>query len=105
MQSLILNRSALGGFFLNLIFFSGSLFTLNLDDNREDPFKDINEFESVVYVKIGNSICSGVLLDHRTILTAAHCMIGGQHSVLSQALLLRRFAHSAKPILVVEGYL
>ena len=83
MQNLVFKSIGISYLIFNLIVFSGSLLSLNLDDNREDPFKDINDFESVVYVKIGNSICSGVLIDHRTVLTAAHCMIEGQKAVIS----------------------
>ena len=48
-------------------------FAINVDDLREDPFDIPSEFESIVYVKTGNVICTGTLINHRTILTAAHC--------------------------------
>ena len=48
-------------------------YAINVDDLRDDPFDIPSEFESIVYIKTGNVICTGTLINHRTILTAAHC--------------------------------
>ena len=60
--------------FLILIVFSIKSYSINLDDNRIDTFEGIEDFDSVVYIKIGDSVCTGALIDHRTIITAAHCL-------------------------------
>ena len=68
---------------LKIIFFliiSSRIFSINLDDNRSNPFEGINDYEGIVYVKIGNSVCSGALIDHRTFITAAHCLIEGEEA-------------------------
>ena len=54
--------------FVCLFSFSNQTYSINIDDNRIDPFKDIEDYEGVVYVKVGNSICTGALINHRTIL-------------------------------------
>ena len=48
-------------------------FAINVDDLRDNPFDIPSQFESIVYIKTGNVICTGTLINHRTILTAAHC--------------------------------
>ena len=61
--------------FVVCIFLIGTnkAYAINVDDLRDDPFDIPSEFESIVYIKTGNVICTGTLINHRTILTAAHC--------------------------------
>ncbi len=61
--------------FVIYLFFIGTnkTYAINVDDLRDDPFNIPSEFESIVYIKTGNVICTGTLINHRTILTAAHC--------------------------------
>ena len=62
------------GFFIYLFLIGiNKTFAINVDDLRDDSFDIPSEFESIVYIKTGNVICTGTLINHRTILTAAHC--------------------------------
>ncbi len=48
----------------------GIIHAINLDDGRIDPFDEIEDFESVVYIKIGNASLYRCLNKHRTILNS-----------------------------------
>ena len=44
--------------FLSIFFiYSENIHAINLDDGRIDPFDGIEDFNSVVYVKVGNAVC------------------------------------------------
>ena len=45
MQNQYIGRLGVAFFFAILSAFNGNIFSINLDDNRENPFRDINDFE------------------------------------------------------------
>tara|TARA_B100001250_G_scaffold400569_1_gene411268 strand:+ start:2547 stop:5171 length:2625 start_codon:yes stop_codon:yes gene_type:complete len=65
-------------FFCILSLISSKVLSINIDDERGDGIDLNDKFLPVVYLKIGNSVCTGVLFNHRSILTAAHCLKEGE---------------------------
>ncbi len=67
------NFTALLFVICSLLSSSHKIYAINIDDLRDKPLDIPSEFESIVYIKTGNVICTGTVINHRTILTAAHC--------------------------------
>ena len=67
------NLKTLGFIVYVLLVGSNKIYAINADDLRDNPLNVPSDLESIVYIKTGNIICTGTLINHRTILTAAHC--------------------------------
>ena len=69
-------------FLIILIFFVTSyselIKAINYDNDRTELLDKPNVFESIVYIDTGNKICTGTLINHRTVITAAHCYKEGE---------------------------
>ena len=59
---------------------SNKIYAINVDDQRDNPLNVPSGLESIVYIKTGNIICTGTLINHRTILTEAHCFNDSQQA-------------------------
>ena len=67
------NLKTLGFIVYVLLVGSNKIYAINADDLRDNPLNVPSDLESIVYIKTGNIICTGTLINHRSILTAAHC--------------------------------